>query len=219
MIFVLERTSAPDIEPVTLAEMLVHLREFSSISEAKQSQVTGLIKGAREWVEDFSGRALVDQGWKLSEYLDNNRFSSDVVAGLSSGCFFGQYVRTRNEVRLRRSPILEVTRVATIDTLGEEVEVDPGTYEVRDTNSKWPVLIPKTGSVWTASSLRIEFRAGFVDRLGSPQQEVELIPERFKQAMKLWVEANYDRDDKTMDKLLAAAESLIKPERSEFGMA
>ena len=45
------------------------------------------------------------------------------------------------------------------------------------------------------------------------------MPVAFKQAMKLWVEANYDRDQTMMPLLLKTAEQLIKGEQIGIRLA
>ena len=60
MNFVLERLTQPEMEVVTLAEMKRHLRLFSSVTD-EDADITALIVAAREWVEDYTGRVLVDQ--------------------------------------------------------------------------------------------------------------------------------------------------------------
>jgi uncharacterized phiE125 gp8 family phage protein len=65
MRFVLERVTAPESEPVSLAEMRQQVHEFADIT-ANDVQYASLITTAREWVEDFTGRALIDQKWRLT---------------------------------------------------------------------------------------------------------------------------------------------------------
>lgn len=56
------RTSAPSVEPVTLAEAKVHLRVTHSSEDAL---ITALIVAAREHVESVTGRKLISQQWEL----------------------------------------------------------------------------------------------------------------------------------------------------------
>ncbi len=107
----------------------------------------------------------------------------------------------------------------TVDAEGDETPVDAATYELREADSKWPRLVPIGSAAWTSANLRITFRAGFADQTGSPQTGAEVVPDRFKNAIRLWVEAMYDRDPVMMDKLLKAATDLIKAERVELGFA
>lgn len=57
----LELSVAPSVEPVTLAEAKAHCRIEHSDDDAL---VTALIIAARQSVEDFTNRALVNQTWK-----------------------------------------------------------------------------------------------------------------------------------------------------------
>lgn len=216
MIFTLERVSNPDIEPVTLAEMKTHLREFDSVDDM-DTNIEGLITAGREWAEDFTGRALVDQTWRLTieQTPDTTTDSVSTPARL-----VGLYIpRAKSEVLLRRSPILTVDEVVTIDAAGAETVVEPETYQLRLATSKYPKLVALNTGVWSAEVTQITFRAGYADRLASPQQDATVIPERYKQAIKLWVEANYDRDTDRMKLLLDTAECLIRGERINLSLA
>jgi hypothetical protein len=106
--------------------------------------------------------------------------------------------------------------IASVDSLGVETALDVADYEVMEPDSKWPRLTGLSGATGT---LRIVYRAGFADRLGSPMEDASVVPVRFKQAIKLHVEAHYDRDKDMMQKLLDAAENLIRPERAELQIA
>ena len=68
--------------------------------------------------------------------------------------------------------------------------------------------------------MQIVFRAGYYDAVGSPpDDDIDVVPMRFRQAIKLHAEAHYDRDSTMMPILLKVAEDLIRPERVEMGMA
>lgn len=219
MMFILERVTDPDIEPVTLAEMKRHLRCFDDVTD-EDDDISALITGAREWVEDYTGRALIDQTWRLT--IDQcGGVTGDSVSGFttSTGYYCGQFQWSRlGEIMLRKSPALAVTSFVSVDAEGSETEIDADTYQLREADSKWPRIVALNGATWTAGMVRISFRAGFADRTGSPQQEADEVPVRFKQAMKLWAEAMYDRGDNLMT-LLETAEKLIKSERSELSFA
>ncbi len=58
----LTRITAPTVEPVTSEEAMAFLR----VTDADESpQIESLITVAREMVEDFTGRSLLTQEWKL----------------------------------------------------------------------------------------------------------------------------------------------------------
>lgn len=226
MRFALERVSNPDIEPVTLAEMKRHLREYDSVTSL-DTDITALIVGAREWVEEFTGRALVDQVWRLTIDQHGCLLCDPAPGACANGVIPGSfayfsgifYWHRQGGLLLRKAPALAITSFVTVDAAGVETAIDATQYELREADSKWPRIVPLSGATWTATTLRVTFRAGFADRLGSPQQGAEVVPERFKQAMKLWVEAMYDRDPVMMPLLLKTAEALIRPERAELSLA
>ena len=211
MRWILELVSDADvIECVTLAQMKRELGEFSDIT-SRDADITAKIKAAREWVEDYTGRVLVDETWRMSIERTGSLFVTDPdVNRVFSGA-----VGAARDVYLRRSPVIAITSVVTVDADGVETAVAAADYEVRGAASKWPMLVPILTATWGASNVRITFRAGFGDQTGSPQSGAEVVPERFKQAMILWVKANYDDDPAAM----AAAENLVRPLRVHVGFA
>lgn len=220
--FLLERISEPSVEPVTLAEAKVHLRTFASDS-AEDDLITGLITSARQWAEEYTGRALVDQQWRVTI---NGRASGQPVSSTAwsevpafSASAWGHW-RTHNEILLRKSPVIALLSFVTADAAGVETTVDAATYGLTEPDSRQPRILPLSGATWSNSALKVEFRAGYAALTGSPvAADLESIPFRFKQAILLHVEAHYDRDERMMDKLLMAAENLIKPERIELSLA
>ncbi|MGP1675902.1 MAG: hypothetical protein ACTS6J_01935 [Burkholderiales bacterium] len=220
-LFVLERVTDPVIEPVTLAEIRRQVRQFSDVTD-DDDDLTALVKGAREWAEDFTGRALCDQTWRLTVGDYVSRFAnvdSDTVIGYYRGPF---YPRADGGILLRKSPAIAITSFVTVDSDGVETAIAASEYELREADSKWPRVFPLTGATWTnGATLRIVFRAGFAPGLGSPDPtpDVSLVPARFKQAIRLHAEAMYDRDDKVMQLYLTAAENSIRPEKSDLAMA
>jgi hypothetical protein len=225
MNFTLERLTDPEIEPVTLAEMKRHLRGFVGVTE-EDDDITALITAAREWVEDYTGRVLVDQTWRLTLMgRPGSTFGGDIVGGhrgpgpVNYGYYYGFWRWGRyGELALRKAPVLALTQFVSVDSAGVETDVDASTYELREANSKYPRIVALNGatwSTWLTGDLRIKFRAGFADRTGSPVTGAEVVPERFKQAIKLWTQANYDRDPATMKTTIEAAENLIRSERSD----
>lgn len=222
MKFVLERITGPEFEPVTLAEAKRFLREFATVTD-NDTDISDLITAAREWAEDFTGRVLIEQTWKLTIY--SRTITGDAVKGYtvypgianqSAGIF---NMQASGEIWLRKSPALSIAAVKAVDLAGVETDVTGSTYELREPKSKWPRLVSLNGSPWTSNMLRITYRAGFADTTVSPQDTAAVVPIRFKQAIKLWLAANYDCDKDQMVKLLDMAERILKPERVELQIA
>ncbi len=229
MRFFLEPISGPEIEPVTLTEMKSNLRTFDS-STGEDDLITGKMVAAREWVEDFTGRALIDQTWRLTVDQCGYFFGGDSVSGFYPGIwpgsgrdinrYFGLFqFGIDRSIRLRKSPALAITSFVSVAADGTETTIAADTYELREPKSKWPSLMPLSGATWISGTFRITFRAGYAERTGSPQQDASVIPNRYKQAIMLYTEALYDRDPVMMQKLMDAAEAIIRPERCELGMA
>lgn len=169
MRWTLERVSQPDIEPVTLAEAKRHLRLFDDIT-TDDDYVSTLITVAREYVEGYTGRALIDQQWRLT-------LRGEIPASIP----------------LRRSPALAITGFASVDaSTGAETEIDVASYEIREAASRWPYLYMLDGTTWLDDTLRVTFRAGFADRVSSPQQDASAVPARIKHAMLLIISNYYE---------------------------
>ena len=221
MQFILERVSNPDIEPVTLAEAKRHLRVSESVT-AEDDDIASLIVVAREWVEDYTGRALIDQTWRLT--INQPGFvSGDTVGGYQSspGYYAGRLLwpdRT-GELLLRRAPVLAITSFVSVDDAGAETAVDEDSYELREADSKWPRLLALNGATWGAGNFRITFRAGFAERTGSPQQDATVIPARFKYAIKLLVAHYYENRGDAAAVMPPAVRALLHSERSDLGVA
>src|SRR6266545_7389876 len=146
MNFVLERLTQPEMEVVTLAEMKRHLRLFSSVTD-EDADITALIVAAREWVEDYTGRVLVDQTWRLTLPGRPGSFAGgDIVGGTRDGTLpvgYGYYSglwvwSSKGEIPLRKSPVIAITAFKSVDQAGTETTVDPATYQLREPDSKWP---------------------------------------------------------------------------------
>lgn len=213
MRYVLERVSGPAEEPVTLAEAKRHLREFSTVTD-NDADITALIQAAREWVEEYTGRALFEQQWRLT-IGDNPQI--DTVS--RPACYCAPRESLGTEIYLRKSPALAIVSFVSVDAAGVETAVAATDYELREADSRWPRVVALNGANWSTGVYRIVFRAGYANTVSSPAEDATVIPERFKQAIKLWVEAHYDRDERMMMVLLNAAEGLVRAERVELGFA
>ena len=214
MYFLLELVSGPAQEVITLEEMRRHLRLFEDIND-EDPDIEDLIVGAREWVEHYTGRGLIDQTWRLTltgSAIGGVPGVGDAVSGysVSPASINGAFNWSGGGIPLRRSPVLGITSIATVATDGVETVLESTIYEVRGAAGKYPEIVMLNGSSLLTGVVRIVFRVGYADQLGSPQQGPEMVPKRFKQAMKLWAESVYDREPD----LIEAAEMIIKPERA-----
>jgi len=176
------RTVNPYCEPVTLDEIKDHLRIEHNNHD---SQLLGFIKASREWVEDFTRRALVQQTWKY--YLQ------DWPSG--------------DEFELPFPPLQSVTAIKYTDSDDTQTTWDSDDYEV-DTDSEPGRIILAYGETWPSTTLHpknpieIEYVAGYDDDGDSPADYTVNIPESIKNAIKLDVEIRYDRPNADYKKVL-----------------
>jgi uncharacterized phiE125 gp8 family phage protein len=131
------RTTAPAVEPVTLADAKAQLRIGH---DSEDDLVAGLIRAAREEVEARAGLALISQDWRLA---------------MDRWPRFGR-------VALLRHPVIEILSVTVYGTEGEASLVDPLTYEV-DVASRPARLYfatrPEPARIM--NGIEIDFSAGF----------------------------------------------------------
>lgn len=131
------RTTAPAVEPVTVAEAKAQLHIGH---DSEDDLINGLIRAAREEVEARAGVALIAQDWRLA---------------LDRWPRFGR-------VALLRHPVVEILSVTVYGTEGEASLVDPSTYET-DLASRPARLFfatrPEPARI--LNGIEIDFSAGF----------------------------------------------------------
>jgi hypothetical protein len=214
MRYLLERVSQPELEPITLAEMKRHLRIFEDMTD-EHDDINALITASRQWVEQYTGRALVDQQWQLT-FGDNLLFdtvSTPAMRGVMPS------PSNINGVMLRRSPVLSVVSMHSVDNAGVATLIDPSTYVLEGAGTRWPRVAMVSGPMSATGTRRIVFRAGYVNMDTSPPQSLDAIPRTLVLAMKLWAASMYDRDQWTMELIQRAAENLARIERVDLQVA
>lgn len=118
----------PTVYPVTLAEAKAHCRVDSADEEAL---ITGLIAAATSYVEEYTGRSLCPQTWKLT--LD--AFTPSIL--------------------LPRGPVASVTSVEYYDPTGSFMTVSTDDYVLDNANfpawivvnNAWPETLDAINSV------------------------------------------------------------------------
>lgn len=189
----------PTAPPVSLTDMKLHLRQDET---ADDSMIEALTTAATQYVEKVTGLALVDQTLELR--LDGYPVSRFIQL---------------------RGPLLQTLSFKYTDEDGDLQDVDADLYLTESSlKNVAPRIVPAYNATWPYSipvsdSLRIQWRAGFVDRTGSPTESMTQIPGPLLSAVKLHVEAHYDRDERTFKMLMDAVESLLGPYRVAFGVA
>jgi len=133
------RTGSPAVEPITLADALVHLRETADGGE-NDAYITGLIVVARMACEDRTERSLISTTWlvKLDEFPE--------------------------VIELIRCPVIAVQSVQYLDADGVLQTLSDTLYTV-DVSSEPARIVPV--DVWPATqvgainAVRVAFTAGY----------------------------------------------------------
>lgn len=212
--FVLERLVAPEIEPVSAAEFIRNAGEFTEAATERADDIERVLAAAREWAEHETGRALIDQTWRLT--LTDGP-TSDAVAEPAPYGYYTGFFRS-GEILLRRSPAIAIVSFKSVDAAGDEADVDASTYELRDAESKFPKVVGLNGTTWGSGTYRITFRAGFADRDVSPAQDGDAVPAGFRAAILLYAQALYDNDEQA-PKMMKTAEDILRYQRCNLDFA
>ena len=152
-------TSAPAVEPISLAEAKAHLRVDASDED---SLLTSLITAARMFVERTLSLALITESWSL--YLDGWPRSGAIVLPIQ--------------------PVQAVTAVRVYDPDDDPTTVNSGTYSV-DVLSEPARLVLSAGAVQLSparllNAFEVAFTAGYGD-------ETSDVPAPIRHAIKLLV--------------------------------
>ncbi len=144
----LRRTVAPTSEPVTTDEAKLHLR-LSLDATDEDAVVDRCIAAARQWFEDRTGRALINQTWK---YTIDNWYASESV-------------RRPGFIYLPRAPLSSVTSVYYTATDGSSTLWDSANYTV-DTESEPGRLALAYSKSWpvtreVVNAISITYVAGY----------------------------------------------------------
>ena len=166
------RFSQPSVEPITLADALVHLRADAD-SGANDAYITTLIAVARQTCEDRLDRSLIQSGWTLT--LDS----------------------FPDAIQLGRAPIIAVQSVQFLDTNGVLQTLNPADY-LLDTASEPGFLVPAYDRDWPdtreqINAVVVSYTAGY----GTAPADV---PMPLRQWMLLAIGDMYANRNATSDK-------------------
>ena len=153
-----QRIEGPDVEPVTVAEVREYLRLEDDGDDATLEL---LIASAREQFEAISGRALINQKWRLT--LDHwpSGGGEPWWDGVKQGAV-SDLVASGRPGRLTL-PVYRLQSVDSIATDGKAIDVDKF---IVDTEQEPGRLVPKAGATWPvalqrANAIVIEYTAGY----------------------------------------------------------
>ena len=163
----------PAVEPVSLADIVSHLRIDSSDED---SLLLSMIEAARDYCESYQNRAYITQTWELA------------LVSFPSG----------NEIILPRPPLQSSPTAPTVkyyDTADVEATMAAADYMV-DTYAEPGRIVLKYEKTWPSTTLRpangviIKYVAGYGATAAT-------VPERIIQAIKLLVGHMYENREST----------------------
>lgn len=173
----------PATTPVTLADAKAHL-EYQDTD--RDSMITALVAAATDYVEQWTGKALIAQTWRLT--LD----------------------AFTDSIQIPKNPVQSVTALTYYDTLGVLQTVGAGDYTadtagnpawlVINSNASWPAIINGVNMV------RIDFVAGYTIIPPSFKHAILLL-------IGQWFDHRSGVSDKAMSEVPHAVESLLRPYR------
>jgi uncharacterized phiE125 gp8 family phage protein len=157
--------TAPAVEPVTLAEAKAHLYVTHSDDDAL---IGSLIAAAREDVEHWLQRALVEQTWELA--LAAFPYSPPVI-------------------KLPMAPLSSITSIKYLDSDGVEQTLAATDYTA-DTSAEPGAVVPAYGLAWPATraernAVRVRYVAGY-------GADATIVPASIKAFIKMRVGALYE---------------------------
>ncbi len=184
------RTVEPAVEPVSLTEAKLHCRVDLSTDD---TLLTALIVAAREYVEEFTRKALITQTWRLS--LDQFPLSG---------------------LKLPRPPLQSITSISYTDGAGTVTTVSNTVYTV-DTDAEPGRLLLNYNQSWptpatmaAANPIKITYVAGYGLAVA--------VPQKYKQAILMlvghWYENREASSGQSVREIPMAVESLLLIDRN-----
>lgn len=170
--------TGPSVEPVTLADVYLHLRldadeNSPADSHPDDTMLTRFIKSARRQAEKITRRSFVSQRLRLSM----DAFPTGGIV-------------------LLRPPVLEINSLSYYDTNNALQVIDPSNYFVTDGDQKPRLQFLTTYAVPTlyarADAIRLEYTAGYEPSDASPADYAANVPDDIHAAILIGVQLLYD---------------------------
>lgn len=187
-------TTDPAVEPATVAEVKSMLNIEHDL---KDTEISGLITNARQWIEAVTGRAYVQRNMSVSyKYWPSTKFV------------------------LPYPPVQSISSIKYTGADGTEYTLDTELYDT--VLDKEPAeIVLGYNKVWPTTTLHhesypitISCVTGYPETDDSPPDYTANIPEAIKYAIAIYVKVNFDDLPEKMEKThLDRMESMIAPYR------
>ena len=151
----LVQTSAPALEPISVEEVKLQSR---IIDDSEEQLLVLLIGAARRYVESYTGRSLISQGWRLT--LDS--FPGPSLMGVPFGVTF---TMPGHAIQLERTPVISVDSI-TYTAMDSTTQTMPSTDYVADLSGPIARITPKFGKIWPIplpqiGAVQVNYTAGY----------------------------------------------------------
>jgi uncharacterized phiE125 gp8 family phage protein len=185
------------ISPPAAAVSLTEAKAFLRVVDAdEESLIAGFVDAATAYVEQYTGRALMDQTWELVLDSFPDTLSLAFADPLSLPTFAGS-----GAIKIPKPPLIEVVSVKYSDPDGVEQTVLASDYYVDNVTRPYGWVVPQGGSLsWPATldainAVTIRFRAGYLNTNSPP---TENIPRDIKSALLMALGAFYENRQETV---------------------
>ena len=156
--------TAPAVEPVTVDEVIKHLRLDADTDEG---EVESYIQASREWCENYTGRAFINRTLRLS--IDG---IDEVDIPLWEGWKTGPDISLRKrDILIPKPPLYSVTSVTTFDDADASTVFASTKYYVDKAREPGRVFL-RNGETWptalrVSNAVEIVYVAGYGATAGS----------------------------------------------------
>jgi uncharacterized phiE125 gp8 family phage protein len=211
--FELKEVTAPAVEPLLVGgdaklDVTAHLR-LDAPDGLETAYLNNLIKAARRWAENATGRFFIEQTWDL---LLPHGFPCSA-----------NYVLSSNEIRIPRAPLKAsggIVSVKYLDVNGTQQTLTAGTDYASAARGDVGVVLPAYGKFWPAVRVWIDASGNYpveVRFIAGYGTDGTAVPEHFRQAMLLLIAHWYENREEVSEGRLAtvpmAAEALLSQDR------
>ena len=183
-------TTAPTIEPVTLAEVKDHLRITATNEDGL---INTYIEAAREIAEDITGRKFINQ--TLTGYVDN--FGSGNVhgewwTGQKTGTYFSHILQGKGFIELDYTPVSSITQIDTVDRDNAETTYSSDNYYLENYDNDTPARVHLNDNASIPSNIRDRngIKVTYIAGYGSARSSV---PMKLRHAIKMMAAELYNK--------------------------
>jgi hypothetical protein len=192
--YTLRCVTPPTLEPVPLAEAHLQCRIDTDDDDA---HLTRCIQAAREWCEEYQGRAYLNQTLRmtLSDWPRESAAERRYRRTSPYGGYIGGATGVWYKITLPRAPVQSISSITYVDRNGTTQTLAPALYQL-NADAEPAVLLPAAGQSWpavqpdTLAAIRITFLAGY-------GAVATAVPARIKQAILLLVSHWYEDAGRT----------------------